>query len=169
MLHKRTIHALKALLELADDPLRWRSCTDLAAAQDLPESLLEQVLLQLRRAGVLSARRGRLGGYRLSRSARAIAVVEVVLLMEPASQTGLAGGRAQDPDAPQSADPGKVPEGSGAERRTLPPSAQVTRALERRLQQALLRSLEAVSLEDLLYDLRSAEAACSESGGLLLG
>ena len=45
----------------------------------------------------------------------------------------------------------------------------MTRALERRLQQALLRSLEAVSLEDLLFDLRSAEAASSESGGLLLG
>lgn len=161
MLHKRTIHALKALLELADDPLRWRSCTDLAAAQDLPEALLEQVLLQLRRAGMLSARRGRLGGYRLSCSARAIAVVEVVLLMEPASQTALADGRTHDLDGPRGAGPGQRP--------PLPPSAQVTRALERRLQQALLRSLEAVSLEDLLFDLRSAEAASSESGGLLLG
>ena len=144
MLHKRTIHALKALLELADQPLRWRSSTDLAAAQALPEALLEQVLLQLRRAGLLEARRGRLGGYRLSRSANAIAVAEVVALMEP--PTSMA-------ELPSPASP----------------STRVTRALERRLYQAVLRSLETVNLEDLLFDLRSAEAAGSEGGGLLLG
>ncbi|MGL6135533.1 MAG: transcriptional regulator, partial [Prochlorococcaceae cyanobacterium] len=48
-------------------------------------------------------------------------------------------------------------------------SAQVTAALERRLHQALLRTLMGVTLEDLLFDLRSAEAAQASGGGLLLG
>jgi DNA-binding IscR family transcriptional regulator len=71
LLGRQAIHAIKALLELAGDPGGWRSVNDLAAAQDLPAPMLEQLLLQLRRAGLLEARRGRLGGYRLTRPAGA--------------------------------------------------------------------------------------------------
>ncbi|MEA5416039.1 transcriptional regulator, partial [Synechococcus sp. BA-132 BA5] len=49
------------------------------------------------------------------------------------------------------------------------PSDRVTRVLNRRLLQALERELDRLTLEDLLFDLRSARAAVSESGGLLLG
>jgi hypothetical protein len=49
------------------------------------------------------------------------------------------------------------------------PSDRVTRVLNRRLLQALERELDRLTLEDLLFDLRSARAAFSESGGLLLG
>ncbi|MEA5413049.1 transcriptional regulator, partial [Synechococcus sp. BA-120 BA3] len=49
------------------------------------------------------------------------------------------------------------------------PSDRVTRVLNRRLLQALERELDQLTLEDLLFDLRSARAAFSESGGLLLG
>jgi Rrf2 family transcriptional regulator, iron-sulfur cluster assembly transcription factor len=61
MLSKQANHALKALLELAAEPERWRSTHALASAQQLPEPMLEQILLRLRRAGVLVARRGGLG------------------------------------------------------------------------------------------------------------
>lgn len=72
MLGRQAIHAIKALLELAAEPQQWRSVNDLAAAQDLPAPMLEQLLLKLRRAQLLEARRGRLGGYRLARPAAAI-------------------------------------------------------------------------------------------------
>ena len=49
------------------------------------------------------------------------------------------------------------------------PSDRVSRVLNRRLLQALERELDQLTLEDLLFDLRSARAAFSESGGLLLG
>jgi len=49
LLGRQAIHAIKALLELAGDPGGWRSVNDLAAAQDLPAPMLEQLLLQLRR------------------------------------------------------------------------------------------------------------------------
>jgi hypothetical protein len=45
----------------------------------------------------------------------------------------------------------------------------VTAALERRLERARQKALAELSLEDLLFDLRSAEASRDELGGLLLG
>jgi hypothetical protein len=45
----------------------------------------------------------------------------------------------------------------------------VTRALQRRLEAALQRELARITLEELLYDLRSSRAALSAEGGLLLG
>lgn len=155
MLSRQASHALKALLELAGDPQRWCSTHALATAQQLPEPMLEQLLLQLRRAGVLEARRGRSGGYRLLRPASGITVAEVMaalnhplqLSASPIDQLGAGGAAEPEPAA----------------------SAQVTAALERRLHQALLRTLMDVTLEDLLFDLRSAEAAQASAGGLLLG
>ena len=72
MLSRQASHALKALLGLAARPLEWQSTHALATAQHLPEPMLEQLLLRLRRAGLLDARRGRVGGYRLTRPARDI-------------------------------------------------------------------------------------------------
>jgi Rrf2 family iron-sulfur cluster assembly transcriptional regulator len=143
MLRKRSIHALKALLELSASQQDWRSTPDLARCQDLPEPLLEQILLQLRRAGLLEARRGRLGGFRLQRPPSRIQVAEVVALMEPMA----------------------VPDSQGAQQA----SSRVTSALERRLHLAVLQTLEALTLEDLLYDLLSAEAEADTERGLLLG
>jgi hypothetical protein len=45
----------------------------------------------------------------------------------------------------------------------------VTSALERRLERARQQALAALSLEDLLFDLRSAEASSNTETGLLLG
>ena len=78
MLRKSGIQALKALLELAQTPAQWRSAQELAEAQQLPAAMVEQVLLRLRRADVLEARRGRNGGYRLARAARQIVLTEVL-------------------------------------------------------------------------------------------
>ncbi|MFQ6537346.1 MULTISPECIES: Rrf2 family transcriptional regulator [Aphanothece] len=144
MLQKSTTDALKALLELAGAPQQWRSTRELALAQQLPEPRLEQLLLRLRRAGALEARRGRLGGYRLARTPRQIRVAEVMAAVEgPAAPS-------PPPPAPSAAD-------------------QVTRALEQRLQRSIRQTLEELSLEDLLYDLRSAEACRDGDTGLLLG
>ncbi|NDC36155.1 MAG: Rrf2 family transcriptional regulator [Synechococcaceae bacterium WB9_2_112] len=143
MLSKQASHALKALLVLAAEPLAWQSTHALAVEQQLPEPMLEQVLLRLRRAGLLTARRGRLGGYRLARPAR-----EISLWATPASGDKDALAR---PEAERSA------------------ADQVTAALERRLERARQKALAELSLEDLLFDLRSAEASRDVLGGVLLG
>ena len=157
MLGRSAIHAIRALLELAEAPQRWRSVRDLAQTQQLPEPLLEQLMLRLRRSGLLEARRGRQGGYRLARPAAAISLAAILDALTsssaPLTTTTQAAGLNRDRAEPASPDA----------------SNRVTAALERRLRQALERELARCSLEDLHHDLRSARAALSEDGGLLLG
>jgi len=90
LLRRSAVQALQALLELAQAPQTWRSVSAIAAAQQLPAPMLEQLLLQLRRAGLLEARRGRLGGYRLARPPARIAVAEVLAAVVLAVQMVLA-------------------------------------------------------------------------------
>ena len=145
MLRRAGLQALRALLELAQDPGTWRSVNEIAAAQVLPAPMLEQLLLQLRRAGLLEARRGRLGGYRLARPAAAIAVAEVLQAV----------GAGLDLTA------GLEPAG-GAELRVL-------QSMGRRLQTALERELAALTLEELLFDLSSWQESLGNDGGVMLG
>ncbi len=152
LLGRQVVHALKALLELAEDGSpRWRSVASLAGSQALPAPMLEQLLLRLRRSGLLEARRGRVGGYRLARSAPLISLAEVVAALE--RQQGAMNGR----DEPASATA------------TLTAADRVAQLLERRLRAALERELGQCSLADLQYDLRSAQAVLSDTGGILLG
>ena len=147
MLSKQANHALKALLELAAEPERWRSTHELAIAQQLPEPMLEQILLRLRRAGLLVARRGRLGGYRLAVAAGEISVAAVLAAVgEPVDESK------QQSDPSQSS-----------------PAEQVTFGLQRRLERAKQRALEQLNLEELLFDLQSATAGAEGGQGLLLG
>lgn len=151
MLRRSGIYALKALLELALDPLRWQSVNALALAQDLPAPMLEQLMLKLRRAALVESRRGRQGGYRLRRLPADLPLAAILAAVDaPAASL-------ERPTTPT--EPGEDPQ----------PSDRVTRVLNRRLLQALERELDRLTLEDLLFDLRSARAAVSESGGLLLG
>ena len=147
MLRKSGIQALKALLELAQDPLQWRSAQELAEAQQLPAAMVEQLLLRLRRAHLVEARRGRHGGYRLARAARQIVLTEVLAAAAVAPAAEPAGLNEADHQ----------------------PSDQVTAALEQRLARSLTQMLAQLTLEDLLFDLRSAEASQEEDGGLMLG
>ena len=148
MLRRSCIYALKALLELALDPPRWQSVNALAQAQDLPAPMLEQLMLKLRRAALVESRRGRQGGYRLRRLPADLPLAAILAAVAAPAASLMA---ATEPDDdPQ-------------------PSDRVTRVLNRRLLQALERELDQLTLEDLLFDLRSARAAFSESGGLLLG
>jgi len=161
MLGRQAIHALKALLELSGEPQRWRSVNDLAEAQQLPEPMLEQLLLQLRRGGLLEARRGRLGGYRLARPAEAIPLAAVLAALQQERASGASRGPAasQAPKAIDNADPSTE----------VIASERVTALLESRLQRALERELARCTLADLHFDLRSASASLSAEGGLLLG
>ena len=158
MLRRSGLQALQALLELAQDPGRWRSVASIAAAQQLPEPMLEQLLLQLRRAGLLEARRGRRGGYRLTRPAAAIPVAEVLQAVGAGLALGphRAGQHAGETSTEQPA----------AENRA---EQRVLQSMERRLQAALEKELNALSLEELLFDLSSWQESLSNEGGVMLG
>ena len=155
MLSRQASHALKALLELAAKPLEWQSTHALATAQQLPEPMLEQLLLRLRRAGLLEARRGRVGGYRLSRPAREISM-ELIL-------AGLGEALIVSEVLKESANRSATSEAASS------PADQVTYALQLRLERVRQKALAELSLEDLLFDLRSAVAGSDSEGGVMLG
>ncbi len=87
-------YALRALLDLA---IRHGKglipIQQIAARQKIPQRYLEQVLLQLKRAGFLQSRRGSTGGYALSRPPAEITVGEVLRAMEGKLTAFEVGGR----------------------------------------------------------------------------
>ncbi len=76
-------YALKALLDLA---LNYGNGVvtihDLAEHTDSPIKFLEQVLLDLKRGGFVESRRGKVGGYLLSRAPGKIKLGEVIRFID---------------------------------------------------------------------------------------
>jgi Rrf2 family protein len=74
----RTDYAVRAMLTIAAGHPHLVKAAALAAAQDIPLSFLQGILLDLRRAGLLHSHRGVDGGYSLARPAEDITVGDVV-------------------------------------------------------------------------------------------
>ena len=76
----KTDYALRAALELAAaaDEGRPVKGERIATAQSIPLRFLENILMQLRHAGLVDSRRGADGGYRLARPADQIALADVI-------------------------------------------------------------------------------------------
>ena len=71
-------YAIRALVELAaagDGPVKAER---LAQAQEIPLTFLENILLDLRNAGIVGSRRGAEGGYWLARPAAEISLADVI-------------------------------------------------------------------------------------------
>ena len=80
---RRTDYATRAVLALAikgdDEP---RKIQELATATATPVSVLEQLLPQLRSAGIVRSERGPAGGYRLNHAPEEITLGKVVRLIQ---------------------------------------------------------------------------------------
>jgi Rrf2 family protein len=75
-------YALRALTELATahpDPMKAEA---IARAQSIPPKFLENILLELRHAGIVLSQRGADGGYRLGRPAEEISLAEVIRVVD---------------------------------------------------------------------------------------
>lgn len=55
---------------------------DIATSQDIPEPYLNQLLTQLRKAGLITSRRGPGGGHALARPASEVTVAELIVALE---------------------------------------------------------------------------------------
>ncbi len=55
---------------------------DIATSQDIPEPYLNQLLTQLRKAGLITSRRGPGGGHSLARAASDITVADLISALE---------------------------------------------------------------------------------------
>ena len=79
----KSVYALSALVELAHheggDPI---PVSELAKRRDLPAQFLEQLFGSLRRANIVTSRRGVKGGYLLARPAAEINALEVVQTLD---------------------------------------------------------------------------------------
>ena len=73
------ICALHLAKRAGEGPITGR---EIAAGERLPADYVEQILLRLRRAGLVSSTRGARGGYSLARPAEEISVREVIAASE---------------------------------------------------------------------------------------
>ncbi|HVM08590.1 MAG TPA: Rrf2 family transcriptional regulator [Acidimicrobiales bacterium] len=79
-------YATRALLTLAaadaERPGSSLKGEAVAESQKLPTKYVENILVDLRRAGFVSAQRGAVGGYRLARDPSDIAIADVIRALE---------------------------------------------------------------------------------------
>jgi Rrf2 family protein len=75
----KTDYAIRAALELAaaadEKPVKGER---IATAQSIPLRFLENILMQLRHAGLVESRRGAEGGYRLAKPAAEVSLADVI-------------------------------------------------------------------------------------------
>lgn len=128
----KTEYGLLALLELAriQDTGDVLQVAEIAQRQGIPDRYLEQMLTDLRKAGILRSIRGPRGGYQLARPATELTIAEVVACLE---------GETAAPD----------------DRRGGTPEARVVASLRQKLEKARLTVLEGTTLQDL-HDERKA-------------
>lgn len=78
---KKSYYGVRAVLALAQEkePLSIHS---LAEREGLPEDYLEKILQDLRRAGIVEAKKGTAGGYALVRQAKDVNVWEILSVLD---------------------------------------------------------------------------------------
>jgi Rrf2 family protein len=140
-LSRKTMLALEAVIDIAfnarPEPVQAKEIT---ARQGVPQRYLEQVMQQLVRAGVLKGVRGPRGGYRLARERRRISIGDVVRVAEAIDD-----GEAENPEP----------------RSEL--GTRVVTPLIAKLQDQVMAQLDAISIEDLCAQARSAGVDCGAS------
>jgi len=137
-------YALRALLDLACQRSgRPAQSREIAVRQDIPESYLNQLLVILRRAGLVRSVRGAAGGYVLGREPGLTTVADVVDALHGADFLG---------ERP----------GGGSESA----AAWAIRGFHGRLSGAVRRELQGTSLADLLSEVERLDEARSVMAGL---
>ena len=74
----RADYAVRSVIEIAARTPQLVKSDQIAAAQEIPAKFLEQILSDLRRAGLVSSRRGADGGYVLARPADEISMADII-------------------------------------------------------------------------------------------
>lgn len=88
MLTVKAKYALRAMLDLAqqaagdDGARRPVFIADIATRQDIPRRFLENILVELKRSGLVVSTRGKHGGYALARAPEEITFAEVIRISD---------------------------------------------------------------------------------------
>lgn len=82
-LSSKTLYAVAALYELqmqgGDKPCKIKT---IASGANIPQNFLEQILLTLKKSGILTSVKGAHGGYKLHRSLEDITLKEIIEILE---------------------------------------------------------------------------------------
>ncbi|WEK47715.1 MAG: Rrf2 family transcriptional regulator [Candidatus Andeanibacterium colombiense] len=83
MISNKAKYAFRALLAIAAEPVgNALTSAEIAKRHAIPHKFLEQILLDLKKAGVLDSRRGKMGGYVMLRPADTVSFGEILRLFE---------------------------------------------------------------------------------------
>lgn len=93
-------YACRAMLELAQRAASGETCTAavIAEQRQIPEQYLVQILLQLKRAGLVQSIRGAQGGYRLGLTPDQISLLEIIEAMDGPVEEQLPGRESASPE-----------------------------------------------------------------------
>jgi len=79
----KTVYAVAALHELShiqdESVLKIK---EIAANASIPQNFLEQILLELKKKGILTSIKGAYGGYRLAKNLKDVSLKDVMLILE---------------------------------------------------------------------------------------
>ena len=79
----KTIYAVAALQELGSIPdNQVLKIKEIAANASIPQNFLEQILLELKKQGLLTSIKGAHGGYKLAKNLQEITLKDVVIILE---------------------------------------------------------------------------------------
>jgi Rrf2 family protein len=76
-------YGLSALFELAKNYFKgYMQIREIATAQNIPQNYLEQLLISLKRAGLVDSIRGAQGGYKLNKPMNEIKIIDLIEALE---------------------------------------------------------------------------------------
>lgn len=83
MLSKKTKYGLKALTYIAQKKCNGPvSISEIAKSENISQKYLESILLSLKKAGILSSKKGKSGGYYLLKTPQEIAMSKIIRTLE---------------------------------------------------------------------------------------
>ena len=83
MLSKKTQYAFKALIYLSDNYKRGPVLiSEISLQKKIPLKFLENILLELRKAGVLESKKGKGGGYYFAMDPKQVSLAKVMRLLD---------------------------------------------------------------------------------------
>lgn len=81
-LSKKGEYALMAMIVLSMNNNRTMQIREIAQSENIPVKFLEQILLELKKAGLLESKRGAGGGYRLLKQPSKITLARVIRIID---------------------------------------------------------------------------------------
>ncbi len=79
----KTIYAVAALQELGSQPEgKVMKIKEIAARASIPQNFLEQILLELKKQGILISVKGAHGGYKLAKKLKDVTLKDVIMILE---------------------------------------------------------------------------------------